>query len=140
MTRKREKEIEWIFRAYKANKRLYADRYAEMPNANAVAYDKIAVTADKSKNVVELSVIEYISRREDLYKKIFIVEQTLWWYKMEDFGREKFIRTLFINHNSWTYTEIECGISRGTLAHWKHDVLSVAERVAKDIGYKFVNN
>jgi hypothetical protein len=140
MTRKREKEIERIFRAYKANKRLYADRYAEMPNANAVAYDKPAVTADKSKNVVELSVIEYIARREELYKKIFIVEQTLWWYKLEDFGRDKFVKTLLINNNSWTYTENECRISRGTLARWKRDAMEVAERIAKDIGYKFTNS
>lgn len=137
MTKKREKEIERLFKQYKANKRLYNDRYAFMPDANAVAYDKISVVSDKSKNPVELSVIEYISRREELYKKIFIVEHTLWWFKMECFGRDNFINTLFFEQNTWTYTENECRISRDTLARWRRDVLEVAERVGKDIGYRF---
>lgn len=140
MTKKREKEIERLFKQYKSNKRLYNDRYAFMPDAKAVAYDKISIVSDKSINAVEMSIVEYASRREELYKKIYIVEHALWYFRMEDFGREKFIKTLWFEQNTWNFTEMECRISRDTLARWRRDVLEMAERVGKDIGYRFKEN
>ena len=134
MTKTREKEIESLFRNYAANKRLLNDRYS-MPQSQAVQYDKICIQTDKSSNPVEISVINYIARREELFKKVFIVEEVIQYFWLEDFGRDRFITVLLLQNSTWTKTEQVCNISRDTLNRWRRDVFEKAERVAELIHY-----
>lgn len=135
MTRTREKEIEKLFRNYAANKRLLNDRYS-MPQAQAVQYDKIVIQTDKSTNPVEMSVINYIARREELFKKVFIVEEVIQYFWLEDYGRDRFIKVLLLQNSTWTKTEQACNISRETLSRWRRDVFEKAERVAELVHFE----
>ena len=135
MTKTREKEIESLFRNYAANKRLLNDRYS-MPQSQAVQYDKICIQTDKSSNPVEMSVINYIARREELFKKVFIVEEVIQYCWLEDFGRDRFIKVLLLENSTWTRTEQACNIRRDTLNRWRRDVFEKAERVAELIHYE----
>lgn len=134
MTRTREKEIEKLFRNYAVNKRLLNDRYS-MPQAQAVQYDKIVIQTDKSTNPVEMSVINYIARREELLKKVSIVDEVLNWFRLEGHGRERFITLFLIEGNSWIKTERSCAVSRDTLARWRREAFEKTETVCKLRGY-----
>lgn len=134
MNREKEKAIIGLFRNYKANKRKLAQDY-NIPTPSGVAYDKIKVKGDLSKNVVLEQTVSYISEREELYKKVFIVDEVLTWYKMEGHGREKFIKLFFIENYSWIRTERVCNIAESTLASWRREVLEKAEMVAKWVNF-----
>ena len=135
MTRTRETEIAKLFRNYASNKRLLNDRYS-MPQAQALQYDKIVIQTDKSTNPVEMSVINYIARREELFKKVFIVEEVIQYFWLEDYGRDRFIHVLLLQNSTWTKTEQVCNISRDTLNRWRRDVFEKAERVAELVHFE----
>lgn len=135
MTKTREREIEGLFRSYAANKRLLNERYS-IPQAQAVQYDKICIQTDKSSNPVEMSVINYIARREELFKKVFIVEEVIQYFWLEDYGRDRFIKVLLLENSTWTKTEQTCNISRETMSRWRRDVFEKVERVAELIHYE----
>jgi hypothetical protein len=135
MTKTREREIEGLFRSYAANKRLLNERYS-IPQAQAVQYDKICIQTDKSSNPVEMSVINYIARREELFKKVFIVEEVIQYFWLEDYGRDRFIKVLLLENSTWTKTEQACNISRETMSRWRRDVFEKVERVAELIHYE----
>ena len=105
-----------------------------IPVPSGIAYDKICVKKDASKNVNEYITIEYIAKRETLFKKVHLVEEVLRWFEREGHGRERFINVFFINGNSWVKTEIECGMSKGTLSYWRREVLEKADIVCKWLG------
>ena len=90
---------------------------------------------DNSRNLPYEQTVEYISKREELFKKVFIVEEVLRWFDLEGHGRERFIRILLINSNSWVKTEMDCHISHGTLVMWRREVLEKAETVAKWVNF-----
>lgn len=133
LTSDRIREIERFFRSYKANKRTLQNDYS-IPVPSGIAYDKICVKKDASKNVTEFMTIEYIAKREELFKKVWIVDETLRWFELEGHGREQFIKVFFINGNSWVKTEIECGMSRDTLGRWRREVLEKADIVCGWLG------
>lgn len=134
MARQREKVIASLFRQYKQNKKELAQDY-NIPAPSGISYDKIKVTTDNSKNVIYETTVKYISERESLFKKVFIVEETLNWFKLEGHGRERFIKLLLIDGCSWVKTEMLCHISRTTLARWREEVLQKAETVAKWVNF-----
>lgn len=134
MNREREKMISSLFRQYKTNKKELAQDY-NIPVPSGVSYDKIKIKGDPSKNTSYEMTVEYISKREDLFKKVFIVEEVLNWFKLEGHGRDRFIRLLFIDGCSWVKTEMECHIARGTLFLWRREVLEKAEMVAKWVNF-----
>lgn len=133
LTSDRVREIERILRGYKTNKRLLRTEY-NIPVPSGIAYDKVFVQSDKSKNVTECMTIEYIAKREELFKKVWVVDETVRWFELEGHGREQFIKVFFINGNSWVKTEIECGMSRDTLGRWRREVLEKADIVCKWLG------
>ena len=134
MTKQRGKEINALFKWYKSNKKALAQDY-NIPVPSGVSYDKISVQTDKTKNPVEHATIEYISKREELFKKVFIVEETLNWFKLEGHGRERLIEYLLIDRHSWTETEIKCRISRHALSTLRNDAFEKAEMLAKWVNY-----
>ena len=101
MNKEREKLLSIVFHQYKLNKKELSQDY-NIPTPSGIAYDKIRVKGDLSKNVPLEMTVEYISKREELFKKVFIVEEVLNWFKLEGNGRERFIQLFFINGASWT--------------------------------------
>lgn len=134
MTKQVERELVNIFRSYKENKKELTND-SSIPVPSGVRYDKIAVKTDKSVNGVEKMTVDYIARREDLLKKVYIVDEVLRWFQLEGHGRERFIKSFLIDGNSWTKSEVECCVSRGALSYWRREVLEKAETVAMWVNY-----
>lgn len=134
MNREREKQIESIFRNYKRNKKELAQDY-NIPVPSGVSYDKVSVQNGSNRNPVEEMTVEYISKREDLSKKVFIVDEVLTWFRLEGHGRDRFVRIFLIEGSSWVKTSVECHICRNTLFSWRREVLEKAETVAKWINF-----
>jgi hypothetical protein len=129
-----EKKIKMLFRFYKENKKQLETDF-NIPVPSAISYDKISVLSDKSKNTNETFTIDYIHKREELFKKVFIVEEVLNWFKLEGHGRERFVKTLLIDGCSWRRTCHECHISEGSVYLWEKEVFAKAEMVAKWVNY-----
>ena len=68
----RLKEIKRIFNSYRHN--VAQLRQLEIPSIKGIAYDKIAVTSDKSANVVEQLMITYLIDKETIEKEILLVD------------------------------------------------------------------
>lgn len=129
MTREKEKKLVALFRTYNRNKREYNNGYSDIL-PKGVAYDKVKVKGDISKNSQEEMLVAYSAKREELAKKIYIVEEVLNWFKLEGHGRERFIKLFMIDGCSWSKAEVECHIAYGTVALWRRDVLEKASMVA----------
>lgn len=134
MNREREKIISSLFRQYKAHKKELAQDY-NIPAPSGISYDKIKVKGDTSRNVPYEQTVEYISKREELFKKVVIVEEVLNWFKLEGHGRERFVRMFLIDGCSWIKTEMECHIGQGTLFRWRKEVFEKAEIVGQWISF-----
>lgn len=132
---KAERAIERLFRDYERNKQELENDY-NFPTLFATSFDRIAVQTDKSKNRSEEIAVKYASRREELYKKVYIVDEVLRWFQLEGHGREKFIKYLLIEGNSWTATEMNCHISRCTLSWWRKEVFEKTKMVAQWFNYR----
>lgn len=134
MTKQVERELVEIFRAYKDNKKELATDY-NIPVPSGVRYDKIVIKTDNSVNGVEKMTVDYIARREELFKKVYIVDEVLRWFQLEGHGRERFIKIFMIDGESWTKAEMDCAVSRGALSYWRREVLEKAEMVASWVNY-----
>ena len=134
MTRERAKQIERLFREYEHNKKELAQDY-NVPVPSGVCYDKICVQSDRFTNWTEEKYVKYAADREELCKKIFIVEETLFWFQLEGHGRERFIQKFFIDGETWVKSQMECCISEGTIVYWRRDVIEKAEAIGKIIGF-----
>lgn len=134
MTKQVERELVSIFRGYKDNKKALATDY-NIPVPSGVRYDKIVIKTDNSVNGVEKMTVDYIARREELFKKVYIVDEVLRWFQLEGHGRERFIKLFMIDRCSWTKTEMDCHISNQTILRWRREVLEKAEMVAKWVNY-----
>ena len=134
MTREKEKKLVALFRTYNRNKREYNNGYSEVL-PRGVAYDKVKVKGDISKNSQEEMLVAYSAKREELYKKIYIVEEVLNWFKLEGHGRDRFIKLFMIDGCSWTKAEMDCHISNQTVLRWRREVLDKAEMVAGWLNY-----
>ena len=82
MTKQVERELVEIFRTYKDNKKELATDY-NIPVPSGVRYDKIVIKTDNSVNGVEKITVDYIARREELFKKVYIVDEVLRWFQLE---------------------------------------------------------
>ena len=134
MNRDREKAIVSLFKQYRANKRELSQDY-NVPVPSGIAYDKIKVRGDLSKNVQLDMTVEYIAKRDELFTKVFIVEEVVNWFKLEGHGRERFIKVFLMDGCSWAKTERVCNIAESTLSLWRREVLEKAEIVAKWVDF-----
>lgn len=134
MKKQVEKELIKVFRTYKQNKKELETNY-NIPVPSGVAYDRISVKPDKSKNPVEKMTVEYISKREELFRKVFIVDEVNKWFQLEGHGRERFIKAFMIDGESWVKMETTFHMSPDTINRWKRDVLEKSETVAKWVGF-----
>lgn len=127
MKKDKERALIALFRTYNKNKRELQEEY---PAISGIDYARIKVTPDNSRNGQEEKTIAYISKREELFKKVFIVEETLNWFRLEGHGRERFIKLFMIRGCSWVKAEMELHISEATLFRWRKEVLEKAEMVS----------
>lgn len=134
MKREREKQIKKWFREYNSNKTELRNDY-NIPVPSGIAYDRISVKTDKSTNGVENMTVEYASKREDLYKRVYIVDEVLRWFRLEGHGRERFIKTHLIDGNSIRYTSNRCCADERSLYRWQAEVLEKADTVARWLNY-----
>jgi hypothetical protein len=134
MRKEREVKIKNLFRQYRKNKKELETDY-NIPVPSAIAYDRIKIQADASKNVAQEFTVEYISRREQLFKSVYVVEEVLRYFRLEGHGRERFITVFLIDGASWVKTERVCAMSFDTISRWKRDVFEKAEMVGKWINY-----
>lgn len=134
MTKEREKKLVALFRNYRKNKK-ELDKNYDMPIPGAIAYDKVKVVSN-GRNSQEDMVVNYIYKRENLFKKVYIVEEVINWFKLEGHGRDRFVRVFMIGGCSWNQTESELHISKGTLHWWRKDVLEKADLVSKWLNYE----
>lgn len=129
MKKERRRELLRLFRDYKRNKRELDNNY-NIPVPSGIAYDKVRITGDKTKNVSEFMTVEYISKREELLKKVYIVDEVLHWFELEGHGRDRFIIVRLLNGASMVESIYLCHASERTLWGWQRDVLEKAETVA----------
>ena len=73
MTEERLKTIKRIFCHYRQNKAQL--KQLERPTIKSVAYDKISVQTDNSKNTTEQLIITYLIDKEKLEKEIALVDR-----------------------------------------------------------------
>ena len=128
MKRNQERELYLIFRNYKQTKKELDNNYS-IPVPSGIDYDKISIKTDKSKNNVEDMTVDYCAKREDLFRRVFIVEETLKWFQLEGHGRERFIHFFFIDGNSWVKTESVFRLAPDTIRRWRRDVLEKAKMI-----------
>ena len=80
-------------------------------------------------------LVAYSAKREELAKKIYIIEEVLNRFKLEGHGRDRFIKLFMIDGCSWVKAETKIHCSTHTLARWRKDVLEKAEMVAGWLDY-----
>ena len=134
MKKERRRELLRLFREYKRNKRELNNNY-NIPVPSGIAYDKVRVTGDKSKNVNEIMTVEYISKRDELFKKVYIVEEVLHWFELEGHGRDRFIIVRLMNGASFTQSTFLCHASKRTMLRWQDEVLDKTETICGWVGY-----
>lgn len=134
MKREREKQIKKWFREYNSNKTELRNDY-NIPVPSGIAYDRISVKTDKSTNGVENMTVEYASKREDLYKRVYIVDEVLRWFRLEGHGRERFIKIHLIEGNSIRYTATKLCLGERTVLYWQTEIFEKADTVARWLNY-----
>ena len=134
MKKERRRELLRLFRDYKRNKRELDNNY-NIPVPSGIAYDKVRVTGDKTKNVTEIMTLEYISKRDDLFKRVHIVEEVLRWFELEGHGRDRFITVRMMSGVSFTQSEYICHASIRTMLRWQDEILDKTETVCGWWGY-----
>lgn len=122
MTREKRKKLKSIFRAYKANKKALREDY-NFPSVSAVDFSRLAVQTDHSRNGEEEKTIEYIARKEYLFKQVYIVDEVCRWFEVEGHGRERFIKIYLIDGCSWQMAKLKCHVQDRALANWLSDIL-----------------
>ena len=134
MTKERKKEIESLFRNYKANKKALREDY-DFPSVSGVDFSRISIKSDKSRNVQEDKIINYADKKTKLYAQVYIVDEVIHWFELEGHGRERFIIKHMINGCSWVKAEMECCMARATLFRWKDEILDKANTIGGWLGY-----
>lgn len=130
----RKKQILKWFRSYYDNKRELQESY-HIPTPSAIVYDKIAVKSDPSSNGVENMTVEYIARREELYKQVYIVDEVIRYLTLEGHGRESFVYVRMIKGLPFKQTAYKCCAGEATLFRWKNEIVEKADMVAKWLNY-----
>ena len=135
MKKERERTIAAMFKGYAKNKKELEQDY-NIPMPMGISYDKIAIQKNISVNGTEYRLIDYIAKREDLFKKVYIVDEVLRWFELEGHGRDCFIRNFLMRSDvSWVKAEMKCNVSVATLCRWRRDVFEKAETVAEWVNF-----
>lgn len=132
MTETRLKEIRRIFNHYTRNKaRLKA---LSLPGLSAIAYDKPAIMTDKSVNVEEERLIDYLAEKERLEKELALVDRVY-----EHFADERdeelavLIDVRFRKGKKHWQAANAVYVSDRQALHWLEKAYAKAEKVADEL-------
>ncbi len=120
------------FQNYKQNKKTLAAY--PYPTVSGVDYSKPRVTPDKTQNGQESMILSAISKRNDLEGFVRLVEETVRWFELEGYGRERYIKIRLIDGYSEIMACDRIGISERTGRRWKRDIYEKAEMIAENLG------
>ena len=124
--------IQKAFREYKNNQKALANY--PFPYVRAVDYSQPRITPDKTKNVSEQMVLSMIDKKSDLERLVRLVNETLEWFEVEGFGRERYIKLRLIDGRSEWVTCDKIGIAERTGRRWKRDIFEKAEYFGEKLG------
>ncbi len=124
--------IRKAFKEYKQNK-LTLKNYP-FSYVSGVDYTKTRVTPDKTQNGQEARVISEIDKKNDLERIVQLVEETVKWFEVECYGRERYIRLRLIDGMSEIAVCGRIGIAERTGRNWKRDIYEKAEVIAENLG------
>ena len=120
------------FKSYKDNKKELAD--APFSYVCGVDYTKPRITGDRTQNNAERMVLLAIDRKHDLELLVQLVDQTVRWFALEGYGRERYIKIRLIDGQSEIAACERIGISERTGRRWKRDVFEKAEVIGENLG------
>lgn len=133
MTDERRKAIKRIFIRYRQNATQL--RQLERPGIKAVAYDKVAVVANKSSNSVEQLMITYLIDREKLEREIALVDRIYEYYADDrDVELAELIDARFRNGKLHWKAANGCYISERQGLRWLDKAYHKAEEFAVKMG------
>lgn len=124
--------IDKAFNDYKKN--LEALKNYPYPCVSGVDYTKQKVSGDGYKNTQEQMIISCIDKKEDLEKKVKLVEEVYRYLEIEGFGRERYIKYLYFEEFTNIRSCYEIGIDERTGKRWKRDIFEKAEIIGEKIG------
>jgi hypothetical protein len=124
--------IRKAFQNYKANKRAL-ENYP-FPYVRGVDYSKPRVTPDSTQNGTEQMILSVIDKKSDLERFVRLVDETVKWFELEGYGRERYIRLRLIDGHSEVAACMRIGIADRTGRRWKRDIYEKAEMIAEKIG------
>ena len=104
------------------------------PYTGGVDYTKPRVKGDNTKNGAEQMVLSVIEKKLDLERFIELVDKTIDWFKLEGYGRERYIQKKLIRGETAISACMEIGIDERTGRRWKRDIFEKAEIIAEDLG------
>lgn len=120
------------FRRYEGNKRALANY--PFPYVRGVDYTKPRITPDRTQNGAEQMILSVIDEKSDLERLVRLVDETLKWFELEGYGRERYIKLRMINGMSEFAACDRIGISERTGRRWKRDIFEKAELIGECIG------
>lgn len=124
--------IEKAFKGYKKN--LATLKNYPYPYVSGVDYTKPRTTGDGYTNGQEQMVMSAIDKKVDLEKQVRLVEETVRWFEVEGYGRERYIKYRYLKNMGEYRACDELGISDRTGRRWKRDVFEKAEAIGVNIG------
>ncbi len=125
--------IDKAFKGYKRN--LAALRNFPFPYTAGVDYSKPRITGDGYKNGQEQIIMSCIEKKEELEKQVRLVEEVVKWLEIEGYGRERYIKYVYMNPYPCTNVSAcyQIGIDERTGRRWKRDIFEKAEMIGEQI-------
>lgn len=124
--------IRKAFRNYKDNKKALANY--PFPYVRGVDYTKPRVTPDKTQNGAEQMILSAIDKKSDLELFVRLVDETVRWFALEGYGRERYIKLRLIDGHSEIVACDRIGIADRTGRRWTRDVFEKAEMIGESLG------
>ena len=124
--------IDKAFKGYKRN--IAALKNYPYPYVSGIDYTKPRVTGDPYKNGAAQMVMSAIEKKEELEKRVRLVEDLIKWLEIEGFGRERYVKFRYFRGYGHLRACEEIGISERTGRYWKRDIYNKAELIGETLG------
>ena len=124
--------IRKAFQNYKENKKALANY--PFPYVRGVDYTKPRITPDNTQNGAEQMILSVIDKKSDLERLVHLVDETVKWFEVEGYGRERYIKLRLIDGHSEYVACERIGIAERTGRRWKRDIYEKAEYIGESIG------
>ena len=130
MTEK-EKYIKAAFKNYNDNKkRLQSISYESL---HAIDYTKQRTKTSRA-TTGNKRLLNYIDLKQKLEKQIELVERVLWFYQLENLGKDEYIIQRYFKGKLLYRVAMDINLSESTLHNWERDIRETAARCADCFG------